>query len=284
MKRLIFGCGYLGFQAARTWQQAGDQVFAVTRNRDRASDFQNAGLMPIVADVTKPATLSGLPLVDTVLVAIGMDRTAYSDVRMVYVEGLRAILRALPRETGHLVYISSTGVYGQTDGEWVDEDSPTHPTREGGKACLEAEKLLSQSRFANASTVLRLSGIYGKGRVPSLNAVQSRKWDRLNPGGFLNLVHVSDIVTAIERTAVLRPMGETILVSDGNPIERKKYYQLLANEIGIGEIPWPDSAIQLQTKRSSGSKRINNQKMLDTLGFHPAFPQIQMGLKDVLSS
>ncbi len=95
MNRLIFGCGYLGFRVARMWQGAGDRVFAVTRSKSRANQFEATGFIPIVADVTNPATLAELPAADTVLVAIGMDRTRYSDIRTVYVEGLRASCRCL---------------------------------------------------------------------------------------------------------------------------------------------------------------------------------------------
>ncbi len=194
------------------------------------------------------------------------------------------VVAALPIDTKHLIYISSTGVYGQSDDEWVDENSPTHPTREGGQACLEAEQLLFQSRFANICTILRPSGIYGKGRVPGLESVKARQWSQLATRGFLNLAHVDDIVTAIKQTSALKLYRETILVSDGNPIDRREYYQLLATELGLGEISWPQWASQSDHSRSTASKRINNQKMLNLLGFQPKFPHVKLGLKDALGT
>jgi len=68
---------------------------------------------------------------------------------------MRAILAHLPKSTGHLIYVSSTGVYGDFDGAWIDESSPTQPTREGGKACLEVESLIASSAFVERSTILR---------------------------------------------------------------------------------------------------------------------------------
>jgi nucleoside-diphosphate-sugar epimerase len=283
MNRLVFGCGYLGSRVAQAWSRAGDRVFAVTRSKSRAKVLESHGFSPIVADIMQPETLTGLPQADTVLVAIGMDRTRYNDIRAVYVGGLQAIIDALPEGTGQLVYISSTGVYGQSQGEWVDEHSPTEPTRDGGQACLEAEQLLLHSRFANSSTILRLAGIYGKGRVPSLEIVKSKSWDKLEPHGFLNLVHVADIVTAVLQTAAQKLVGEIILISDGSPVVRRDYYQALANELGMGEIPWPRMPSQSTSRRSSGNKRISNQKMLNLLDFELEFPNIQEGLKNALS-
>ena len=82
--------------------------------------------------------------------------------------GCRMFLTCLPPSVTRLVYASSTGVYGQTDGEWVDEESPTCPRHESGKVCLEAEERIRAWASARASTsavVLRFAGLYGPGRV-----------------------------------------------------------------------------------------------------------------------
>src|SRR5580704_1116343 len=112
MAKLIFGCGYLGRRVAALWRQAGHEVYAVTRFSDHARAFERAGLMPIIADVTLPASLKSLPAVEKVLYAVGYDRTAGRSLEEVYVHGLAAVLDALPADTPRLIYISSTGVYG----------------------------------------------------------------------------------------------------------------------------------------------------------------------------
>ena len=96
------------------------------------------------------------------------DMTATPDIPMatVYVDGLQAALDALPTATGRIIYISSTGVYGQTSGEWVDEESECRPTREGGRVCLAAEGVLASPDLGQRAVVLRLAGIYGPGRIP----------------------------------------------------------------------------------------------------------------------
>lgn len=283
MKRLIFGCGYVGLPVAQAWAAAGDDVFAVTRSAKRSKDFSELGLIPIVGDVTKPKSINDLPKVDTLLIAIGMDRSRYDDIRDVYVGGMETILGALPNECGHIIYISSTGVYGDFGGEWVREDSATDPTRDGGKACLEAEQLLWACPFADRTTVLRLSGIYGPGRIPSMTAVKSQQWNKLNPHGYLNLIHLADIIAAILATAEQRPFGETALVSDGTPVNRREYYEFIAREIGVGPIDWPVDQMSM-SDRSASSKRVCNQKMLDLLNLNLAFPDFRSGLKNALAS
>jgi len=108
--RLILGCGYLGRRVASRWRERGEKVLAVTHAADRAGELAAAGLDPLVADVTRPDTLRNLPAADTVLYAVGYDRAGSASRREVLVDGLRAVLDALPRDTGRMIYISSTGV------------------------------------------------------------------------------------------------------------------------------------------------------------------------------
>ena len=147
MKRLVIGCGFLGLPLSRRWQNESDLVFVSTRSQQRATEFSDSGLLPLLLDITKPATLKALgeQSFDTIVVAVGMDRSQYESVHQVYVEGLRNVLDNLCSEVGQLIYVSSTGVFGDFDGDWVDESSATNPQREGGRACLAAEQLLQES-------------------------------------------------------------------------------------------------------------------------------------------
>src|SRR5439155_10903198 len=132
---LIVGCGYPGRRAAARWVAAGRRVAALTRRN--AATPSNLGLTPFVGDVLDPANLRGLPPARTVLYAVGTDRTAGRSMREVYVGGLGHVLDVLPPPERFL-YVSSTGVYGQTGGEWIDETAPTAPAEEAGRVVLEA--------------------------------------------------------------------------------------------------------------------------------------------------
>src|SRR5438067_673076 len=124
--KLIIGCGYLGRRVAALWRDAGLRVLATTRSTQRADDLRALGVEPIVCDVTRPETLTALPRsVDAVVHCVGFDRAAGPSMRTVYVDGLGNVLHALAGWTGRFVHVSSTSVYGQTNGEEVTEDAVT---------------------------------------------------------------------------------------------------------------------------------------------------------------
>ncbi len=166
MTKLIFGCGYLGERVARRWQAAGQLVTIVTRSRERAGRFRRDGLNVTVADVTQPESLYDLPTAETVLFAVGYDRSADTrglSILEVYAGGMRNVLAALPHDTARFIYISTTGVYGPGSGEWVDEMTTPNPQREGGQASLAAEQILTAHPLGSRGFILRLAGIYGPG-------------------------------------------------------------------------------------------------------------------------
>lgn len=292
LNRLIIGCGFLGWPLALKWnadlandRQSGapkidGHVFATTRSESRAKQFSDQGIKPVIADITQPQTLaaalSDLPPMNTIVFAVGMDRSRYDDIFDVYVEGLKRFIHFYPHEIEHLIYVSSTGVYGDFGGDWVNEDSPTDPAREGGKACLAAEALLAQA--TDRWTVLRMAGLYGGDRVPTKSLIEKRDWNRLSPVGYLNLIHQNDAVNVIDAASKIKPLGHTILCSDGNPPIRGEYYQYIADHFQLGEIPWPENASPNPNSRSANSKRIANQKMLAILNLTLQHPDFKSGL------
>src|SRR4051794_15310888 len=103
MDKLIIGCGYLGQRVAPLWQKQGHRVLATTRSLER---WSAAGIQPIQCDVLDPASLRRLPQADTVLYAIGFDRSSGASMRAVYVDGLAHVLENLPAPR-KFIYISS---------------------------------------------------------------------------------------------------------------------------------------------------------------------------------
>jgi len=213
-----------------------------------------------------------------------MDRKQYDSVHTVYVDGLRNVLQELQKATPdssplpHLIYVSSTGVYGDFGGDWVDETSPTDPKREGGKACLAAEQLLQASPFADRATILRMAGLYGGQRVPTLAKIKSKNWGKLSPDGFLNLIHQDDAVAAIAAVAQKKLFAETFCVVDSHPTVRRDYYQYIADQFGLGPIPWPQESTPDPSARSSSSKRISNDKLFAATGLVLKHPDFRSGL------
>lgn len=283
MTRLIFGCGYLGNRVAERWLDAGERVVAVTRSPSRSEEFHRRGIDPLVADVTDPASLTRLPVAQTVLYAVGMDRSSGKSMREVYVQGLRNVLEALPPETGRIIYISSSGVFGQSDGSWVDETSPCQPQRENGQVCLEAERTLMEHPLGERSVILRLSGIYGPGRVPNVSGLRRGEPLRVAADGYLNLIHVDDAARAVLAVESCRQPSSLYLVSDGHPVLRRDYYAHAAKLLGQGPPTFadPDESTS-ERKRGGGSKRISNRKMLEELQITLAYPDYQAGLSAAL--
>lgn len=285
MKKLIVGCGYLGRRVADSWLAQGDQVLAVTRSAARAKEFAAGGIQPIVGEVTAGLDLSQADGVESVLFAVGFDRSSGQAIREVYVGGLEKVLDSLPRSVSRFIHISSTGVYGQMDGEWVDEDSPCEPQREGGRACLAAETLLRSREIGMRSVILRLAGIYGPGRLPRMKDLLAGKPIDSPPDGHLNLIHVDDAVTGILAAERLAHTPERILVSDGNPVLRGEFYRELAKLSGA---PQPRFAGSQQPSDSGGrpasDKRINNRRMLVKLMRTLQYPSFREGLAAIVAA
>jgi nucleoside-diphosphate-sugar epimerase len=284
-KKLIFGAGYLGARVAGRWQAAGDEVFVVTRSRQRADEFIALGLRAIVADVTVPESLKGLPSVETVLFAVGFDRAAGKPIEEVYVEGLQNVLRALPSTTGRIIYISSTGVYGDSGGDWVDEQTPCNPQRAGGQACLAAEQFLMSPHhdWGEKSIVLRLAGLYGPGRIPRRESLLAGEPIPAPSEGFLNLIHVDDAVSVVLAAEKQANCPRVYNVSDGRPGRRTEYYEELARLVGAPPprfvAPPPASPA---AQRAASDKRIGNVRMREELRVELRFPSFREGLAAIV--
>lgn len=282
MKALIFGCGYLGSRVAEIWQRQNNQVSVVTRTNDNADHFLSLGYQPIVADITNAESLANISTnFDVVLFAVGFDRSRYSDIRQVYVDGLKNVLEQLKGSACHFIYISSTGVFGDCKGEWIDETATAEPIRPGGKACLEAEQLVSEQ--FKKHTILRLAGIYGPGRIPRLQAIRDQAWGELGQQGHINLIHVTDAAGIVVQIAENKIVGEMFLVSDGQPADRKQFYEFIAGQVGAGPIDWAVQTRVDVSRRSAADKKISNEKLLKKTSYPFRFPNFRIGIVDAIS-
>jgi len=282
--RLIIGCGYLGRPLAASWIAQGDSVFATTRSEERARQLEKLGLRPHLADVTKPETLRSLPDADTVVFAVGYDPASGLSREQVYAQGLANVLRALPESVRRLVFVSTTGVYGDAGGETVDESTPCRPLRAGGKAFLAAETLLSEHSFwASRSTILRMAGIYGPGRVPRGEDIRQGKPIPAAASGALNLIHVDDALSAVQMAADSEEVSDVYIVSDGSPVPRRDYYREVARLYQapqpIFESPPADSPA---AQRAQADRKMSNQRITEQLHFSPSYPTYRDGLRAII--
>jgi nucleoside-diphosphate-sugar epimerase len=205
-------------------------------------------------------------------------------MREVYVDGLKNVLAKIAPGTSRFLYISSTSVYGQKNGEWVDESSACQPTHPRGQICLEAEHLVRNcyakyaSVDANGASILRLAGIYGPGRLlRRVDALRSGAQLPGNPEAYLNLIHAQDAVQSICACEARGEPEESYLVCDNTPVKRRDYFESLA---ALVDAPAPTFARPGDSTPADerSDKRCSNRKLREELGVSLQFPSYECGL------
>lgn len=261
--RLIVGCGYLGMPLAGLWASAGHQVHATTRGGPgRESALRAVGAKPVLFDVLQGGKL---PPVDLVVTAVGMDHSQDVSMREVYVRGLVRVVEAfshLPRKWFH---VSSTSVYGQDDGSWVDETSPTTPSDESGAIVLEAEHALLER--VPGACILRFGGIYGPNRLMKARALRLGEPFQGDPLRWLNLIHREDGVRVLNRLADLKPDQLTrsrVNVIDRLPVRRGDFYSEMARSMGVPAPIWQPRPAGAPAGRHEGNNRRVDSTLLAT--------------------
>lgn len=278
MRVLIVGCGYIGRALGESLVAAGHEVHGVRRDPEAVSHLTAAGIRPVLADITDPGQLDRLPAgCDQVILCAapgGGDVAAY---QRTYLEGTRRLLDWLePRPPERLIYTGSTGVYGQTDGETVDETSPTAPLSSTARILVETEALLlgatRQGRVP--AVILRLAGIYGPGRGYWLRQFLDGT-ARLEGDGsrVLNMIHQEDVVQAVRAALDRGQPGQVYNGVDDEPVTQRTLLEWLAHRL---DRPLPPSVPggNSSLKQRTGSKRVLNRRLRDELKValrHPTF-------------
>jgi nucleoside-diphosphate-sugar epimerase len=287
MTTLIIGCGYLGQRVGRLLSASGERVFGTIRSEAGAATIAELGIEPILADVLNLDSLRGLPAAERVFYCVGFDRSTGLPMRSVYVDGLSNVLDCPLFGVSRIVYASSTGVYGQALGEWVDEATPAAPRNESGRICLEAEERLmdwaKRGNARDAAVVLRFVGLYGPGRVVRRTLIEEGHPIPGDPDKLLNLIHIDDAASAAVAALAIDSLDPLYLVSDDRPVTRDEYYSLTASLLGAPAprfvIPNADS---LEEARDATNKRVVNRRMKAGLGVKLLFPDISTGLPAAL--
>jgi nucleoside-diphosphate-sugar epimerase len=285
---LIIGCGYLGQRLGARLHQQGERVFGIVRSPGRADVIAALGIEAVIADVLVPESLSRLPEADRVFYSVGYDRATGSSMRAVYVDGLQNVLDKLPHSVKRFVYASSTGVYGQTNGEWVEETSPACPQHESGRVCLAAEELVLNWANTNdhsaSAIILRFAGLYGPGRIVRRSILERGEPIPGDPQKFLNLIHIDDAAQAASAALATGNAEPIYVVSDDRPVTRQEYYGRMATLLDAPsprfEPPTPGSP---DAARDATNKRIANDRIKSGLGIALIYPDITTGLSSCLS-
>src|SRR5437870_10937123 len=197
MRVLIVGCGYVGLPLGTELVRQGHEVFGMRRSASSDAYLAAAGIKPLTGDITRPEALAKLPAIyDWVVNCVSSAHGGVDDYLAVYLHGTRNLIEWLsPAPPQKFVYTSSTGVYGQTDGSWVEETSPTEPAADTAKVLVQTEKLLRESAPKFPAVVLRVAGIYGPDRGYWLQQYLKNEAKLEGKGErILNMIHRDDLV------------------------------------------------------------------------------------------
>jgi nucleoside-diphosphate-sugar epimerase len=250
---LIVGCGYVGGSLAKLLLADGHEVFGLRRDPSALPE----GVTGLAGDVSLAEGIGALPeALDSVVYAVGAKQRDEASYRAVYLDGIGRVIRALREEgqaPGRVLFVSSTSVYGQMRGEWVDEDSP-----------------IQGSGFP--STVLRLGGIYGPGRTRLIDRVRGGEPVAVGDSpAYTNRIHRDDAARAIAHLLGLPDPAPVYVGVDEDPADATEVLRWIAERLGVELVEAPSS-----DPLSAGSRRCRDAALLAT-GFRFTYPTYREG-------
>lgn len=268
---LIAGCGYVGTELGLRLAKAGHEVWGLRRDPRTLPP----AIRPLAADLLAPLYDIGLPRVDRVVYAASADASTAECYRDVYVIGVRNLLAALEtpsRPPARVFYLSSTAVYGDTAGGWVDERTEPAPEDFRGAAVLRGEALVHGA--GKPGVCVRLGGIYGPGRTRLIDRARSGEL-RCPPGGpvWSNRIHRDDAAGSLEHLLFLDDPGPAYLAVDNEPAPLCEVYRYVAALVGGAE-PGVDPSV----KRTRSNKRCSNERLADS-GYAFSYPTYREGYR-----
>jgi nucleoside-diphosphate-sugar epimerase len=270
---LIAGCGYVGTALGLRLVEHGHAVWALRRDP--------AGLpgafYKLAGDLANPDDLRVIPSgLDHVVYTASAGEPSDAAYERAYVTGLSNLLTAIATSSVRRVFFtSSTAVYAQTDGAWVDEDSDTAPAHFSGRRTLQAEALLRAAQMP--STVLRCAGIYGPGRTRLIDAV--RQGTASMSVRYTNRIHRDDIAGAILHLMAADEAPATLLLSDDEPAPQRDVTAFIAERLGV---PLPAGSAPAEAPARGGDKRCNNARLRAT-GYALLYPTYREGYAAMLA-
>lgn len=267
MRIVIIGCGYIGQEVAKIWKQKGDSVTATTRSSEKLQELSKVATKSvIIKNADEESLASLLNENDVIIVTIAADSPEeYENAYLNTSKVLKSLALGMdsPRR---LIYTSSTSVYGDHHGQWVDEESQPLAKSDQAKILIEAENnYLSLSELGWDVCILRLTELYGPGR--ELSKRLTRMEGHTLPGDgsqYTNMLHRTDAAVAIDYALRHRLTGIYNVSDDEHPT-RKELYDKVAHMFHQTQVKWDPKHKALH----SGNKRVSNHKIkAEGFAFH----------------
>lgn len=272
---IIIGCGSIGHNLGKNLIQHGHRVTGIKKNPIK----NHGGIHYIYCDIGLKSELSKIDFSSEAIVFMvppaERRELAY---RLLYDTSLSQWLNLLNKQnvSSPIIFVSSTAVYGQNQGEWVDELSETKPQHFRGQWLRHGEKQILNHGKINS--VLRLSGIYGPGRQRLLNLARSNTPIASHPPYYTNRIHSEDVVGLlqwmIERKLKNSPVPHLLLGSDLDPAPLHEVVGFLRKQWGLS--PLPDQS------HDKGQNKRCRSSLLKDLGFQFRYPDYKEGYRELV--
>ena len=276
---LIAGCGDVGTRLGLRMAAAGWRVHGLRRSV--------AALPPVIEPVAGDLQVDACPKawpqgeLDYLVYCAAASQRDEAGYRAAYVDGLRHVLAWLAQHgqrPRRLLFASSSGVYGQQDGQWIDEDAPAEAQSYSARIMREAERLALESGLP--ATAVRLTGLYGPGRETLLNQVRQGYRVTSEPPLYANRIHVEDaaglLAALLQADACGEVLADCYLGVDDEPAPLHEVVTWLRGQLGVSH--WSDE----QCIRRAGSKRCSNARAR-ALGWTPQYPSYREGYAAILA-
>ena len=276
---VVAGCGYTGLKLVKALNGQANRIISISRTT--VIDVPGVESVNIDLD-SAPSTRLDIGKDSRVCYLIPPATEGDPESRFrVFVE---QVLTEVPRR---VLLISTTGVYGDCQGEWVDEKRPINPQTDRAKRRVKVEQFCHHWAEKNGVSlaIFRVAGIYGPDRVPVERLRRGIVLPKNRPVGFSNRIHVEDLVNACVAGLIGNEMG-VFNVSDGHPMRYSEYFNLVAEIWNLpGVVERADSEVDeslSSTMRSylNESRKIDNQKLLDAFQLELRHPHPRLGLMD----
>ena len=276
---LIAGCGDVGSRLAAQLPANNWQVYGLRRSIERLP----AGVTGVAGDLFSDQCPGQWPEgnIDYLVYSAAATDHDEAGYQAAYIEGLKHTLGWLKQkgqQPKRLLFVSSSGVYSQTEGEWVDETSPAEATSYSGRIMREAEQIALNSGIA--ASVVRLTGIYGPGREWMLGQVRKGYRVAVDPPLYGNRIHADDAGGLLAFLLQTDLQGKTLedcyIGVDNAPVPLAEVVGWLRERLGITE--WAAEA----SVRRAGSKRCSNARA-KALGWEPRYPSYREGYSAMLA-
>ena len=281
MRVLIVGCGYVGLPLGGALAGLGHEVHGLRRSANTHAAMEEAGIVPHAIDIIRREQLDNLPEpFDWIINTISSGRGGEEAYHGSDVEGTQNLIDWFAGSPPQkYLFTSSTGVYGQTDGSWVDEDICAEPSGNTGRILLEAEALV----LSIDGIILRLSGIYGPNRGHLYR--QFLKGEAVmtgNPNRWMNMIHLDDVIGCILAAMETAGPGTVLNATDNEPVTQQDFFQWLADQL---DRPLPSRKPDVTPhKRAQTNKRVSNSRAHEMLSWTPKHPTWREGYAKLMES